>query len=747
VPLAGAAARVRRRQVLAVLVLLSASAARAWSVSGRVVDGESGAPLPGALVELAGTQIAAAVGADGRFRLDAGDTRQARLRVRHLGYGHLELTLRADADSLLLRLRPSALQGQDLTVYSADAREQSTRNAATRIDVIPREVLDRTPSQELSRVLEVVPGISVKRSDGATTNSLSIRGSSNLLGGGVGNRVLLLVDGKPAITADTGGADWSMVPLAIVDRVEVAKGSYSSLYGSTAMGGVINLVTMRRFPRHRTTIQAGYGLGELPAGDARFRDTPPTENNLSVTHANQLEGLGYYLSYAKREANGHRQNSDYLQHALSSRFRLGEPDGARHLELTLGWAAYNRGFPHSWDSRRRPLHISHHHPEWLDDRQGRHTATADLSWEQLDARGGLKAMAWLNRARSRTMYHDTGITDTRSDADKLGARLSWSWLGWRRHEWVLGGDAQADIVDGRPAEVFYGRHHTTTWAAFAQDQAALPWAREGWLGEPLLTLGARVDRHLVNGGRREVQVAPKAGLILKGEGRLAAWTLRLSAGKAYRFPSIADLFLKSVPGNDYSFIANPDLKAEESRSAEAGLSWRGGHLAADLTRFHYRYEDMIHYRDTGDVSVFEIVNLNRARIRGWEISGEGRWRTVAATLGLTLVDALNEDTREPLPYQPRVNLAGSAGWAPGKWRLAASLRHVSETERVRFYQSDAPRAYVLAGLKASYQLGEVEVAGSVENLGDVAYEEMERYRMPGRTWRLDLLFHLGGQEG
>lgn len=725
------------------LAVLLAPAARAWQAVGRVNEAESEAPLAGASVRLLETRLACATDEQGRFALELGERPQGRLLISHLGHLDQEVRVQRGGDSLRVRLRPSWLEGDAVEVYSADAREQSTRNAATRIDVIRRETLDRTPSQELSRVLEVVPGISVKRSDGATTNSLSIRGSSNLLGGGVGNRVLLLVDGKPAISADTGGADWSMVPLAIVQRVEVAKGSYSSLYGSTAMGGVINLVTMREFPRHRTTVQAGYGLGELPAGDARFRDTPATENNLAVTHTNQLPALGYYLSYAKRESNGHRQNSDYLQHALSTRFRLGAPEAARHWEFTLGAAELNRGFPHSWDSRRRPLHISHHHPEWLDDRQSRRNLSVDGSFEQAGARSDVKVLAWVNSGLSRTAYHDAAIGDTRSAADKLGLRASWNWLGWRRQEWITGVDAQSDRVDGRPADVFYGRHQADTWALFAQDQVSLPLAVDDLLEEPLFTLGLRADRHVVHQGRRETQLAPKAGLILKGAGSLADFTLRLSAGKAFRNPAIADLFLKGVPGNDYTFITDPALKAEESRSWEAGLAWRGSRLSLDATHFHYQYVDMIHYRETGDVSVFEIVNLHRARIRGAELSGEWRSRRLDAGLGYTFVDALNEDTREPLPYQPRHTWSGSAAWTPGKWRLSTSARHVSKTERVRFYQSDAPDAYTLLGLKAAYSLGEVEVAGSVENLADAAYEEMERYRMPGRTWRLDLLFHIG----
>ena len=733
-------------RVLALGGVLAASQGLAWELSGRVLDAETGEALSGASLKSHVTGKACPSGPDGRYHLDMGAEPGGVVQVTVMGYNPLQVTVRqSDGAVQDLRLQASWLRGEDMTVYSTDARVQSTRNAATRIDIVGRETLARTPSQELSRVLEVVPGISVKRSDGATTNSLSIRGSSNLLGGGVGNRVLLLVDGKPAVTADTGGPDWSMVPLAVVERVEVAKGSYSSLYGSTAMGGVINLVTLREFPHHRTTVQAGYGLGELLPESARFRDTPPTENHLSVTHANQLDKLGYYLSYAKRESNGHRQNSDYLHHALSTRFRFGAPDGARHVELTLGFSSLNRGFPHTWDSRRRPLHLNDAHPEWLDDRQTRDNVVADLSWEQAGPRSSVKAMAWMNSGLSRTMYHDEEIGETRSQADKVGVRLTWDWVGWKRQQWVLGTDAQLDRVDGTPADVFYGKHQTNTVAAFAQDQLTLPMPRPQWLEEPLVTLGARVDRFTVQGGRQEVQVSPKAGLIFKGAEELARWTLRLSTGAAFRNPTIADLFLKSVPGNDYSFVANPDLKAEESRSWEAGLAWHGTHITVDLTHFRYQYRDMIHYREGEvDPSVFEIVNLNRARINGHEASVEYRSRHLAGTVGYTFVDALNQDTGDPLPYQPRHNVSGSASWMPGKWRLSSSVRSVSRTERVRFYQEDAPRGYTLVGLKAAYVLGDVEVAGSVENLADIAYEEMERYRMPGRTWRLDLLFHLGG---
>jgi outer membrane cobalamin receptor len=732
---------------LFMLLLLAAPALAAWILEGRILDGESGRPLPAAHLRLLDSPLGTAADLDGRFRLELGERQRGRLLVSHLGYRSAELEIRReDGAHLDLALRPSWVQAGDL-VYSADLREQTVRSASTKVDIVPRETLDRAPSQDLSRALEILPGISIKRSDGVTVNSLSIRGSSNLLGGGAGNRVLLLVDGHPMISADTGGADWSLVPLAIVERVEVAKGSYSALYGSTAMGGVINLVTQRRFPRHRTLVRAGYGLGEAPPAEQRFRDTPTTESHLAVTHSNQLPALGYYLSYTQRESNGHRQNSDYLLHTLSSRFRFGEPQAARRWELSLGAARLNRGFPHSWESRRRPLHLSRHHPEWIDDRQRKAQFSADLAWEAVGPRLALRATAWNHFGLSETRYFDAELTDTRSRADKHGLRLVGDWSGLPGAELIAGVEAQFDRVDGRPDEIFYGRHRTSTWAAFAQQQWTPAWLPDGaWLGDPTLSAGLRADRREVHGHSVETLLSPKLGLSLPGGGPLEAFTGRASWGRAFRSPAIADLFLKSVPGNDYRFEANPALKAERSDSWEAGLLWTPlRSLALDATRFVYAYREMIHYRDTEDVSVFEIVNLQQAFIRGWELSAELRHGDWSGTLGWTWVNARNLENDRPLPYQPRRTLAGSAAWSPGRWRLAASLRQVGATEEVRFYPSDAPRAYRLLGLKAAYDLGAVEVAASVDNLRNTQYEEMERYRMPGRTWRLDLLFTIEGR--
>jgi hypothetical protein len=493
-----------------VLSLLFGSSLFAWTLEGRVVGEEDGQAIAGANLRLLGTDLGCAADVNGNFRFDFGDRLRGRLLVTHVGFRGQEVDLlQKDFESgetlgskhpFLIALKPTLIHAGDL-VYTADLREQTVRQASTKVDIVSREALERTPAQDLSRVLETVPGVSVKRSDGVTTNSLSIRGSSNLLGGGVGNRVLLLLDGKPLLNADTGGADWSMVPLSIIERVEVVKGAYSALYGSAAMGGVINLVTLQHYPKHLTLLRTGFGIGERPPEDQRFRDVQTTENNLSITHMNQLSDLGYFLSYSKRESNGHRQNSDYQMHNLSTRFRFGPVGGPQQWEWNLSGSWLNRGFPHSWASRRLPFHLNAHHPEWQDDRQQKTKLRTDVSWRRSGERWSVKAMTWLNAGLAESFYHDPNLTDTRSRADKQGLRLSYEWIGWSHHEIVVGVDAEMDRVTGLPADVFYGKHQANNSALFVQDQHILPLGGRGLLtifADPILTLGLRGDHHVLS---------------------------------------------------------------------------------------------------------------------------------------------------------------------------------------------------------------------------------------------------------
>jgi outer membrane receptor protein involved in Fe transport len=149
----------------------------------------------------------------------------------------------------------------------------------------------------------------VHRTGGAIVSNVSIRGSSDKLGGGVGNRTLLLVDGRPAVISDTDGASWQLYPEDVISRVEVVKGAYSALYGSNAMGGVVNMITHSPTHREYTRIRAGYGTYERPQAWARYTERMTTRSDLSFSHSNSVGRLGYFTNFTRRNSDGWRQSS------------------------------------------------------------------------------------------------------------------------------------------------------------------------------------------------------------------------------------------------------------------------------------------------------------------------------------------------------------------------------------------------------------------------------------------------------
>lgn len=144
-----------------------------------------------------------------------------------------------------------------------------------------------------------------------SVQSVSLRGSSEVAGGGVGNRVLLAIDGRPALNSDSGGALWSLVPTNFIDRIEIVKGAFSSLYGSTAMGGVINVITQKPTAGRYFEVNLTGGMYETAPKDIQFKDSPNFYNNLSIGLSRNLGWFSYIFQVSRKASDGHREHSSF----------------------------------------------------------------------------------------------------------------------------------------------------------------------------------------------------------------------------------------------------------------------------------------------------------------------------------------------------------------------------------------------------------------------------------------------------
>ena len=714
------------------------AAPEAGMLSGRVYDGVTLEPLVMVNVFLDSLLIGSSTGTDGKFVIRRVPPGSYRLVARRIGYEpHVEDRLQVAAGESVWRsisLAPTAIEAEEVVVTAA-RKEQTAQMAPASVSVLSAAQLRQRPIFTFDQALEMIPGISVHRSAGTSVQSLSIRGSSDVAGGGVGNRVLLMIDGRPALNSDSGGALWSLVPTNFIDRIEVVKGAFSSLYGSTAMGGVVNVITRRPAYRSMTTVDVGYGLYErLPAG-LRYQEAVPKQSQVELSHSGQRGAVSYLFSLSRKAADGHAENTAFEFYNAFGK-ALFDIRRDRNLEFSFGLGTNKNDYPHTWLNNLQPFRVR---PDYRDDIQKKKTYSADLLyWAVPSVRSKYSTRFYFYRHAARSFFNDPFAWKTSVDADKFGSLTQFDYYLDHRNFLVSGMDIQVDRVDSAPDTVMYGKRQVNNAALYLQDEIELT---TKWTA----TLGLRYDWNHLVGGTTHGQLSPKFALVYQPRETLA---LRLLLGQAFRAPSIAERFFQRELSGGTLFKPNPGLKAESMDfSFETGMRWRlGSYLDGDLAYFRYHYRDMMYWveisAEEGVVyTLFQVRNLNRALIQGVESSVSLHWRrNLRISLGHTYMDARDKSPGrldDLLAYRVRHLFSFAADGKMGRWSCNLNGRYKSRVEEVFLYPREAPDAFFVANAKIIMSLSQrlsLHLTGN--NLFETQYEELARYRMPGRSWVL-----------
>ncbi len=722
-----------------IAIVISSAAFAAPVLRGTITHQHTGEGLLGVNIQLVGTLRGTSTNEQGSFLLHLPKSGNWTLRITSIGFRTLEHSFEigeGDTLDVSLKLDPDYLQADEV-VITAQARETTARLSTTRVEVVRApEIQARAPSS-LDRVLEAVPGVDVHRTGGAVVSNVSIRGSSDKLGGGVGNRTLLLVDGRPAVISDTDGASWQLYPEDVIARIEVVKGAYSALYGSNAMGGVVNVLTHSPTHREYTRIRAGYGMYERPAGWARYTERLTTRSDLSFSHSNSIGRLGYFSNFTRRNSGGWRQTSA-LENVTAFTKLVYDYTPERNLTLSTIYLSGENDYPHPWQSSAQPLRVR---DIYTNDVQRKQTFSTDLVYRRVESpRSNYTLRFFYNRDLTRSLFNpssdprpgDVALNlETRSTSQKFGILEQSTKILPGGHTLVFGFDAVMDLVDGVPESYLYGRQQANSLAGFAQDD----WSIHERVN---FTVGARYDfRHLVS-GKTAQQLSPKAGLSYEAARNVV---LRGSVGHAFRNPSIAEMFLKRVGTQDYEFEPNPELDPETVDFGEIGVNYRiNDHVVADAAAFHYDYNDIIRWQVLAG-GRFKTENLAEAQIQGAEFGLKSVWPRNLNTAFSTTYLHTDINDMGPLTYVPEWRFFAGAEYTHRRTTYSLEMRHVSKTDTVVFYQNDAPDAYTLWTGRVAFQFRQsTRLSLILENITNEQYEEMERYRMPPRTYRIELLY-------
>ncbi len=295
-----------RRWLLAALpaVLIGAAPLTAQAPAGRagagdgairgvVTDRASAIPVAGAHVLLVGTPLRTATDERGEFRfVDITPGRYA-VRILSIGFAPLSSDVRVRADStaeLAVALDRMDVQVAGITVTATGAAEKVGESAVS-VAVVERDEILRRGTIQIQDALPFVPGLAMDH------GQVDIRGSSGLAGG-IGSRVLMLLDGHPVLTGDGGEVDFEVIPMLDLARAEVVKGSHSALSGSAAMGGVVNLITSPIEVRQRTDLKLHYGAYDVPR-EFRFTDGRLDFQGVDLQHSREIGPVGVRVALGR----------------------------------------------------------------------------------------------------------------------------------------------------------------------------------------------------------------------------------------------------------------------------------------------------------------------------------------------------------------------------------------------------------------------------------------------------------------
>lgn len=550
-------------------------------------------------------------------------------------------------------------------VVTASATEQTLATAPATVSVISREQLEKEPVRDLTEVLKKEAGLSVKRSGNRDT--LVMRGLDSAY-------VLMMVDGR-RIDSTSGvfrgnDFDTGWIPLEAIERIEVVRGPMSSLYGSDAMGGVVNIITKAVPDEWHTSLQGNATFAEnRKSGDAG-QGSFYTAGKLSDT-----VGLALYGSLAEREEDDDDINPSGIDGLDAMR--------DKSVGSKLSWqAAANQRVTttldysdryHDFQQLERVAGEVRHDGQW-DFGDSKLSVQADQTKNKV---GNVSGKVNPNKAQNLLLNGSLDLPlDTANQLLTLGGEWRYQSLD----------DASSFVgLPGADNDGNLGSESVTQYALFAEDAIGL---RE----DLILTLGARLDKHEHFGSH----LSPRAYLNWLLDDH---WVVKGGWGQAFKAPTL----LQNSPNWGSAscgsatagcwIIGNPDLKPETSNSYELGLladygSWGGG-----ITLFYNDIKDMIDITSrTKDVTqapsydnfvgflpdgrpIFEYQNVASVETKGVELTGRyriaPRWDINAA---YTYLDATNKsyDYDLPLVYRPEHEANASLNWAVSE-RLSSFL--------------------------------------------------------------------------
>ena len=574
-------------------------------------------------------------------------------------------------------------------IVTATKTEQKPEDVTQSVTVITADDIKKSGATNVGDILSTTPGATVTNYGPlGALQSIELRGSSY-------QQVLVLLNGMRLNSGSAGGFDLSELPVSLdsIERIEIVRGPASALYGSDAMGGVINIIT-KKPTKPATTLSGaagadGYSLASIynsgKAGNTYYGLSYSKEHSSGFHHLNNNDDqytAGIKLGYDLNAGSSVEASADYLNKEIGvpGSDELPSPLARQVNRLLVTGVQYKNRLSKAVDFNVRVYETEEH-----------------LGYSDPDP-----ATYTFSTIRSTT----------------TGAEAQLNWLMGSFSVLTVGMDGRNDNMDDSSS----GTHSATMTAAYAQDELNF--------GDSfILIVGDRYDKHSVYGGKW----SPKASARYLNAG--SGTIIRASIGNSFRAPTLNDLYFMDAFGD----VGNPNLQPETAVEYEGGIEQAlGAGNSIKFTAFNRRVKDLIVWAPTSPGAfTYTPMNIGRARVSGTETELHFAVSQILnGNINYTLTFPVDETTGDRIftdaSHIPAQKLAGTL-WLSLDAKTALTL----EGESVRNYvEPGSPKwdYYVLDGKITDTVISQnnlkVQAFIGLRNIFNRQYETVQGYPMP-----------------
>lgn len=567
-----------------------------------------------------------------------------------------------------LSVQPSAQSSNtlDTIVVTATRSAEKIENIPARISIIEPQIVEQSPIAELPHLLMSDAAINMVQNGGfGQIASIFTRGTNSA-------HTLILRDGVRLNSATTGAASLAFLDTTDIKQIEVLKGPASVLYGTDAIGGVVQLISQT--PEKNAAFVTGE-IGEHKTYKSVIGADLVENGVYAQIRGQRLETAGTPVTNRSNS-----ENASYDQKGYSAKLGVDQERFAASLDYSenQGYSDYdNYGTPLSQDFKNEIINLK----------------------SRVNITPNIVVNARLSQFKEE-LQQNNSPDFVHSKTQEAEIYSKWQFTPAQN---LLAGvshkNIEGDVLSISEWSTVKYNEDVATTGYFVQHQ---------YQDHGLNTqVGIRVEDNKKFGTKTVGQAAARYQIF-------PLTSIYTNIGTAFRAPTTNDLYAISWGGN-------PNLKPEESFSYEIGLDQKLAHnLSLGFSAYRNQVTDLITY------SGMHLINLNKATFTGGELGLKWQQDELFLNLSYAYVQAKNDETKDDLTRRPRQSATLTTGWQDEQFGISASVSAKSKSKDFADYPSTTPTTtpgYVTTDVNAYWNVNpNVKLFTNIQNIGDVNYK-------------------------